>query len=599
VTIATALVPRWDLSDLYLSPDDTRWASDLEAILGDARSFADTYRGAIAREGGPEAAHLLAALIAYEDLQERASRAGAYARLLYSVDTRDEVIRELVNRAERFSTELRNHLLFFDLEWLDVAEADAARLMAEPSLSGYANYLRRERLDLPHKLSEPEERIVNEKDLTGRRAWSRFFQETTSALTFALPEGDGTRTATLSETLARMYEPDRETRRQAHDALYAVLEQNAAVLTFTFDTLVQDHLTMDRIRRHPDPMHERHLANDIAPEAVRAMMRVVEESYPIAHRYWRAKAAMIGLDRLLTYDQYAPVGGRGSASWDEARRTVLEALDRFDRRFGGLAAEFYDRNWIDAEPRPGKRGGAFCAYPSPKVHPYVMCNFTGGGRDITTIAHELGHAIHGQFARGQTLLNYHAPLPLAETASVFAEMIVFEALLDQLPEGDARRGLIAGTIENIFATVFRQNVLTRFEEGVYAARGSARLTTDGLARIWIDANRPYYGDALTMTDGYRLGWSYIPHFINSRFYCYAYTFGELLVLALYATYREQGAPFVAEYVRLLELGGSVSPEEALRPLGVDIADPSFWRRGIAEIERLIDLVAPDEQYRKS
>ncbi|HEY3078381.1 MAG TPA: M3 family oligoendopeptidase [Chloroflexota bacterium] len=594
---------RWDLSDLFAGPSDPAWGEELAALLAAAAAFADQYRGTINPgraprpegtrvAGGPAPEHFLEALRAYESIYDRASRAGAFARLLYAADSADAGIRELVNRADAFSTELRNRLLFFDLEWLDVPEADARRVMADSTLAGYANYLERERLFLPHKLSEPEEKIVNEKDLTGRRAWTKLFQEATSGLAFPLREDDGSiREATLSETLARMYNPRREVRQQAHDVLYEVLGQNSQFLTFTYDTLVQDHLTMDRLRKHPDPMHGRHLTNNVPAEAVEQMMAVVEENYGIAHDYWRAKADMLGLDRLTIYDQYAPIGaGAEQMSWDESRRIVLDALGRFDGRFGALAAEFFDRAWIDAEVRPGKRGGAFCAYPSPTVHPWVLCNFTGNRRDVMTVAHELGHGLHGQLARKQSLLNFHSPLPLAETASVFAEMLVFDHLLEGEPDAAVRRALTAGQVENVFATVYRQNVLTRFEQTVYRTRTEQRLTTDKIADLWIEANAPYYGEALRMTDGYRLGWSYISHFINSPFYCYAYTFGELLVLALYGLYREQGRAFVPEYVRLLERGGSLPPADAVAALGVDIRDPNFWRRGFAEIRRLVDAV---------
>ena len=582
---------RWDLSDLYASPSDPTWAQDLERILADAASFAERYRGTVNVPGGPKAGHLLGALQAFEDIHERASRAGAFARLLHAADTASTEIRELVNRADTFSTQLRNHLLFFDLEWLELPEADAERLMADPVLRGYAQYLRRERLYLPHKLTEPEEKLANEKDLTGRRAWSKLFQELTSGLTFPLDDlQGGTRKATLAEVMSRMYDRRREVRKQAHDALYEVLGQNIQVLTFTYDTLVQDHLTMDRLRNHPDSMNERHLQNNVPPEAVDRMMSVVEENYDIAHDYWRAKAKMIGLEKLTTYDQYAPIAGQTpETSWEDARAIVLDALGGFDDRFRKLAAEFYDHAWIDAEVRPGKRGGAFCAYPSPKVHPWVLCNYTGNRRDVMTVAHELGHALHGQLARQkQTLLNFHSPLPLAETASVFAEMLVFDHLMANEPSEEVRRALTAGQIENVFATSYRQNVLTRFEQKVHAARKEQRLTTDKFAELWLNANAPYYGDALQMTEGYRLGWSYIPHFINTPFYCYAYTFGELLVLALYGLYREQGKAFVPGYVELLERGGSLPPLEALKPLGVDIRDAEFWRKGFREVRRLVD-----------
>ena len=402
------------------------------------------------------------------------------------------------------------------------------------------------------------------------------------------------RPATLAELMARMYSPSREVRRSAHDTLYAEMARHSHVLTFTYDTLVQDHLTMDRLRRFPDPMYERHLANNVPPEAVEQMMDAVEENYPLAHRYFAAKARLLGLEKLQIWDQYAPIGEASAPRpYADARAIVLEALSGFDGRFRDLAAEFFERSWIDAEIRPGKRGGAFCSYPVPTVHPYVLMNYTGNRRDVMTLAHELGHGIHGQLARGQTLVNYHPPLPLAETASVFAEMLVFDYVLERERDPKVRLALTASMVENIFATVFRQNVMTRFEQGVYAARAQGRLTTEKIADIWSQANSPYYGDALQMSEGYRLGWSYIPHFINTRFYCHAYTFGELLVLALYSIYRERGRAFVPEYVRLLAGGSSVAPAEALKGLGVDVRDRAFWSRGFAEVSRLIDAVVSD------
>jgi oligoendopeptidase F len=587
---------RWDLADLFASADDPRWTTELEGALADAAAFEARYRGTINVPGGPAADHLREALLAFEAIHTRSALAQSFARLLYAGDASSAVYRELIAKADKFSTEMRNKLLFFDLEWLELPESDADRVMAEPSLAGYREYLRRERLMLPHKLSESEEKVVNEKDLTGRRAWTKLFQEITSALSFPLPTDDGaTRQATLAEVMARMYDARRDVRQAAHDTLYAELGKHTHVLTFTYDTLVHDHLTMDRLRKYPDPMRERHLANNVPPEAVEGMMAVVEENYGIAHRYFRAKAGLLGLDKLQIWDQYAPIGEATAARpYDEARAIVLDALGGFDARSRDLAAEFFERSWIDAEVRPGKRGGAFCSYPVPSTHPYVLMNYTGNRRDVMTLAHELGHGIHGQLARGQTLLNYHPPLPLAETASVFAEMLVFDHVLERETDPKARLALTAGMVENVFATVFRQNVLTRFEEKVYAARGEGRLTTDRVADLWWGANAPYYGDALQMSQGYRLGWSYIPHFINTRFYCYAYTFGELLVLALYALYKERGREFVPDYLRLLELGGSIPPADALAALGVDIRDRGFWRKGFVEVARLVDAVVADD-----
>jgi oligoendopeptidase F len=583
---------RWDLSDLFAGPDDPAWAGELEGALADAAAFESRYRGTIDVPGGPPPEHLREALVAYEAVHTRSALAQSFARLLYAADSSSPVHRELVARTDQFATELRNRLLFFDLEWLEVAEADAERVMADPALANYREYLRRERLMRPHKLSEPEEKVANEKDLTGRRAWTKLFQEITSALSFSLPTGDGeARTATLAELMSRMYHPRRDVRQAAHDTLYAEMARHSHILTFTYDTLVQDHLTMDRLRRFPDPMFERHLANNVPPEAVAGMMDVVEEHYGLAHRYFGAKARLLGLDKLQIWDQYAPIGeATASRPYADARSIVLEALGGFEPRFRDFAAEFFERSWIDAEVRPGKRGGAFCSYPVPNTHPYVLMNYTGNRRDVMTLAHELGHGIHGQLARGQTVVNYHPPLPLAETASVFAEMLVFDHVLERETDPTARLALTAGMVENVFATVFRQNVLTRFEQRVYAARGEGRLTTEKVAELWWQANAPYYGEALQMSEGYRLGWSYIPHFVNTRFYCYAYTFGELLVLALYSLYRERGRSFVPDYLRLLERGGSVAPADALAELGVDVRDREFWRKGFVEVARLIDAV---------
>jgi oligoendopeptidase F len=583
---------RWDLSDLFAGPDDPCWGGELEGALADAAAFEGRYRGTINVPGGPPPEHLREALVAYEAVHTRSALAQSFARLLYAADASSAVHRELVARTDQFATELRNRLLFFDLEWLELPEADAERVMADRALANYCEYLRRERLMRPHKLSEPEEKVANEKDLTGRRAWTKLFQEITSALSFSLPTEDGgTRPATLAELMSRMYHPRRDVRQAAHDTLYAEMAKHSHVLTFTYDTLVQDHLTMDRLRRFPDPMFERHLANNVPPEAVVEMMDVVEEHYGLAHRYFEAKAGLLGLDKLQIWDQYAPIGeATAPRPYDDARSVVLEALGGFEPRFRDLAAEFFEKSWIDAEVRPGKRGGAFCSYPVPNTHPYVLMSYTGNRRDVMTLAHELGHGIHGQLARGQTVVNYHPPLPLAETASVFAEMLVFDHVLEREDDPTARLALTAGMVENVFATVFRQNVLTRFEQRIYAARGEGRLTTEKVADLWWQANAPYYGDALQMSDGYRLGWSYIPHFINTRFYCYAYTFGELLVLALYSLYRERGRSFVPDYLRLLELGGSVPPADALAELGVDVRDRGFWRKGFVEVSRLIDAV---------
>jgi oligoendopeptidase F len=586
---ATATGVTWDLSDLFDGADDPRIFGSLDEAKGDAGAFAQRYRGKIDVEGGPEPKLLLHGLQAYEDLHERIGRVAAYARLLYDTDTRDTAARDLLQKVEQRVTELRNLTLFFDLEWLELPDAVAQSLVDDPTLSPYRHYLAQERKYRPHRLSEPEEKIVNEKDVSGSRAWARLHTELTSSLTFPVERDGEVRQLNLSEVLSLSHEADRDLRRRAHDSLYGVLAGQGQVLTFIYDTLVQDHQTMDRLRHYSSPMQSRHLGNEVSPEAVEAMMQATEANYSLAHEYFTLKGQLLGLDPLVLYDQYAPLHATTSrVSFEEATQMVLESYGAMHPSFREVAQTFFDRRWIDAEPRQGKRGGAYCSYPSPKLHPWVLCNYTGSPRDAMTVAHELGHGLHGMLARTQTLFNYHSTLPLAETASVFGEIMVFNRLVERESDTQARLGLLAGKIEDAFATVFRQNVLTRFEEKAFEARQQARLTTDRLGDLWIEANQPYYGQAVQLTEGYRWGWSYIPHFIHSRFYCYAYVFGQLLVFALYRMFQEEGQAFVPKFIDLLEKGGSDTPERLLEPLGVDFRDPEFWQKGFDELRRLID-----------
>lgn len=579
----------WDLSDLFASHDDPHLDQELEGCRERAEAFARRFRGTVNVPGGPAAAHLLAGLREAEIIGERLSRVGSYAMLLYASDTSREAHRDLQQKVEQRGTEIRNLLLFFDLEWLELEEAAAGQLLADPTLVPYRHYLTVARRFRAHKLSEPEEKLVNEKDNTGSRAFGRLHTELTSGLAFPLEVDGVTRDLALSEVLALLYRPERDLRRRAMEVLFAVLEQNQQVLTFVYDTLVQDHLTMDRLRRFPHPMAERHLGNEIDGEAVEQMLKVTEANYPVAQDYFRLKARLLGLPRLALYDQYAPVGKRLPAcTFEDARAAILEAFEAFAPTFRDIAAEFFHRRWIDAELRKGKRGGAFCAAPTPALHPYILCNYTDNLRDVMTVAHELGHGLHGYLSRKQTFLQYDTPLTTAETASVFAEFLVLDHLVRNAEDPAVQLTLVCGKIEDAFATVFRQSALTRFEGLAFERRKAGRLNAGTLCAAWLDANGQYYGDAVELPPGYRWGWSYIPHFIHSRFYCYSYVFGELLVLALYRMYKEQGQPFVPRYIALLEAGGSDAPEALLAPLGVNFRDPGFWQKGFDEVRGLVD-----------
>ncbi len=578
---------RWDLSDLFAGPDDPALPATLEEIDQRARAFAARYRGTVNTPDGPAPDHLLTALREWEDLAELMERVEGYAHLLYAAQTDSQVARNLMEQVDQRLTAARNEVLFFELEWLALPNEVAERVAAAPELAPYRDFLRRLRRYRPHTLSEPEEKIINEKDRSGVQAWQRLFTEMTAALRFTLEVEGVTRTLPLDGVLALQRHPDRETRRRAYETLYARLAEHGELLTFIYDTVILDHLTMQRLRRYPDPMAPRHLANRIDGAVVEQMLRVVEANYPLAHRYFTLKARLLALPKLALFDQYAPVGTTRPVTYQEAREAVLTAFAAFHPTFLEIARTFFEKNWIDAEPRPGKRGGAFCASLTPRLHPYILLNYNDTARDAMTLAHELGHGLHGMLARRQSLVNYHPPLTLAETASVFAEILVFDRLLAATPEPAAQLGLLCGKIEEIFATVFRQTVLTRFEQAAFAARDGRRLAPDQVGDLWLQANAPYYGPAVEVIPSYRWGWSYIPHFIHTPFYCYSYVFGELLVLSLYAQYRREGAAFIPRYLALLEAGGSAPPEDLLAPLGVDLRSAAFWQQGFDELAALV------------
>lgn len=580
----------WDLSDLFSAPYDPRIEAGLQSLLTRADSFDHTYRNTINVAGGPSARHLLNGLCEAEAMLDDAYKLSSYAQLLYAADTTKDVHRALVQRVEEVLTLFQNKTLFFELEWLALEEEDARCILDDPLLAPYRHYLVTQRRYKPHTLSEPVEQVMNDKDLTGINAWRRLFTEFTAATTFTVELDGEVHHLNQSEVLTLMRHADREVRRRAHESFYGTLARNGQIAAFIYDTRFQDHLITNRLRRYAHPMQSRHLANETDHESVETMMQVVERNFPLAHRYFTLKAKLLGVPRLELYDQYAPLfDAKEHISFAQAKDIVLGALDRFSPAFGDMARRFFDGRWIDADPRSGKRGGAFCAGVTPSVHPFILMNYNDDIRDVMTLAHELGHGVHDVLASQQTLFNYHPTLPVAETASVFAEMLVFDDLLAGLDDPKRRLALICSKLEDSFVTVFRQTVLTRFEQLAYDARAAGRLSAQQIGELWLRANAPYYGDAVRLTPGYEWGWSYVPHFINVPFYCYAYAFGELLVLALYGMYRREGARlFVPKYTALLASGGRRSPREQTIAMGIDIHDPAFWQVGFDELSRLVD-----------
>ncbi|MGI9589952.1 MAG: M3 family oligoendopeptidase, partial [Myxococcota bacterium] len=561
--------------------------ADFDAALAAARRFAKRYRGKLA---GLEAKALAKALDAYETLQEPVGRAASYAQLQFAADTATPAHGALLQHVQERATEIRQQLLFFELEWVAVDEKAAEELLAAPALAARVHLLRSMRRYQPHVLSEPEERILEETSNTGDRAWGRLFDEILSAARFQVQLPNGPKELSEEEVLSLLYDPDRDKRKAAARGLTQGLVAHSHVLTFIFNTLVQDKATQDRLRTYGDPMQSRNLANEIEGPAVHALLDACESGYPMVHRYYHLKSQLLGLDTLYDYDRYAPIGEpRGERSFDEARRIVLEAYGDFSPEMADVARRFFDEGWIDAELRDGKRGGAFSASTVPSAHPYVLLNYTGNLRDVMTVAHELGHGVHQHLARERGLFEQSTPLTTAETASVFGEMLVFRRLLAEETDPKVRLALLCGKLEDSFATVFRQVVMTRFEESLHAARrDEGELPIPRIQELWLGANRPMLGDAVELTEDYAWWWLYIPHFVHSPFYCYAYAFGELLVLALVRRYDEEGAAFVPRYLELLRAGGSASPPELLAEVGLDITDPSFWQGGLALLSEMLD-----------
>ena len=580
----------WNLADLYGGPQDPSIEADLNAALSRAQAFEARYRGAFTVEGGIAPRSLCEALTEFEALHEQMDRALSYAHLVHAADSDTPANGALLQAVREKTTAIRKHLIFFELEWLELSDADAEGLIADSHVARYRHHLASERRYRPYRLTEPEERILDEKANTGSRAFSRLFDEVLASARFHIKVDGEAQEMSEQQALALLYHPDRSQRRAASDGFTEGLLENSRLLTYIFNTLVVDHKTEDERRGYPSPMASRNLSNEIDQESVDALLASAETGYDIVQNYYRFKAGLLGMDKLCDYDRYAPVSSdMPLCDWNRCRRLVREAYGCFDGRAGDITDEFFDRAWIDAELRPGKRGGAFCSSTIPSIHPFILVNYTDRLRDVMTVAHELGHGIHQYLSRDVGYLQCDAPLILAETASVFGEMLVFHRLMEIETDPKVRLGLLCGKLEDAFATAFRQVVLTRFEQKLHQARREeGELTSDRIGQLWMAANRPMHGNTVDLTPNYTHWWMYIPHFIHSPFYCYAYAFGELMVLALYQQYREHGSDFVPRFMDFLAAGGSESPLVLLERLGVNVADPGFYEGGLRILRDMLE-----------
>jgi oligoendopeptidase F len=585
----------WDLSRLLDGAGEDEAQASAERALDEvqtrAQAFAERHSGNVAGLDGPG---LVEAMRELAELHEIVGRVGHYAMLWFSTDTADPRRGALLQRIQERGTQIETALLFWDLEWAALEDARADELLAADGLGFARHHLRQARRYRPYLLSEPEEKILAEKSLTANSAWTRLFAEQSSAIEVDLgrahAEGGSDEPVPLELALARLHDADREVRRDAAERVTAALEPGLRTRAYIFNTLAADKMVDDRLRTYPHWLAARNLANEASDESVQALIDAVVARYELPRRWYRLKARLLGIERLADYDRMAAVTSEDEHfGWDESVKLVMDSYRTFSRELGEVADTFFSEPYIDAPPTPGKRGGAFCAYTVPSAHPYLMLNHTGRRRDVLTLAHELGHGVHASLARPQGVFHQSTPLTLAETASVFGETIVFGRLLEQASSAESRLALLAESIEGSIATVFRQIAMNRFEHAMHTERREAgELDVVRLGELWAASQEELLGDAVEVTAGYRSWWSYVPHFVNTPGYVYAYAYGQLLALSVYARYEQEGEGFVPAYLDLLRAGGSKPPEELGEIVGVDLADPGFWDHGIDLVERQLE-----------
>jgi oligoendopeptidase F len=581
-------LPGWNLADLYPGIDSPLLARDLDQAASDAESFAARYQGKLAEiAAGEGSAGLTRVLTEFETLQDLMGRIGSFAYLTYVTKTDDPARAKFFGDIQEKLTNIGSKLVFLSLELnrIDDKVMDAAT--AVPPLSRYKPWLDEVRKEKPYQLSDDLERLFHEKAMTGRAGWSRLFSETMTSLRFEI----GGEKLPIEPTLNALMDPNGAVRAEAGAALAKVFKENIRLFTLITNILAKDKEISDRWRGYKDVADSRHLANNVEPEVVNALVEAVRQGYPrISHRYYAMKARWMGRDRLEYWDRNAPLTTEPDRKigWQEARDMVLSAYGRFSPDMASIARRFFDNNWIDAPVREGKSPGAFAHSTVPSAHPYIMMNYMGKPRDVMTLAHELGHGVHQVLANAQGPLMAYTPLTLAETASVFGEMLTFKALLAQTTDRREKKALLTQKVEDKINTVVRQIAFYEFERRVHTERRSGELTSERLGEIWLAVQAESLGPSIHLGDGYEAFWSYIPHFIHSPFYVYAYAFGDCLVNSLYAVYEKSEAGFQERYLDMLRAGGTKHHKELLAPFGLDATDPNFWAMGLGVVERLID-----------
>jgi len=582
-------LPVWDLSDLYASPSDPRITADLAAAGREAEAFEAAYQGKVEELSG---ADLGAAIAAYEEVEERLGRIMSFAQLLFSADSSDPAAGKFYQTMNERVTTISTHLLFFTLEINRISGPALDEKLQDKALAHYSSWLRDLRVFLPHQLSDELEKLLHEKEVTGHSAWSRLFDETTAGMRITLRGEE----LTLSAVLNKLSYPKREVREAAGKAIGAAIGKEQKLFSLITNTLAKDKEIIDSWRHYPTPASARNRSNMVEDEVVEALSSAVVASYPkLSHRYYSMKAKWLGLEKLEYWDRNAPLPDDDDRviSWNEAKSRVLDAYGDFAPALAETVAPFFEKNWIDAALRPGKSGGAFAHPTVPSAHPYVLMNYHGRTRDVMTLAHELGHGAHQVLAAKQGYLMSGTPLTLAETASVFGEMLTFRSLLDAETNARRRKIMLAQKVEDMLNTVVRQIAFYQFETRIHAERRSGEILPERIGEIWLEVQTESLGPAFNFEEEYRLFWAYVPHFIHSPFYVYAYAFGDCLVNALYAVFQESSdkAEFAEKYLTMLRAGGTLRHKELLAPFGLDASAPEFWQKGLDVIAGFIDELA--------
>ena len=579
---------RWDLTDLFNSPADPAIEVALSDSLERAKSFESRFKGKVVSLPPHEFAAMMREL---EEDEERAAKPDVYAYLLHSQDTEDAAAGRLLARVREAGAERGRHAVFFTLELAQINDEQAARLYAHAESERYRHMVEEARKFRPHQLSEPEERVLTDFSPVGNAAWNRLFEELCARIRVDL---DG-RQLPLEEALVRLREADRSVRRDASAAITAALDHDIRTRAYIFNVILGEKAIDDRLRQFPTWISSRNLANETSDQAVQALVEAVTGRYDVCVRYYRVKKQLLGVGELHEWDRYAPIGEVArDLTWEDAKELVLGSYHRFSKRAGDLVDDFFKERWIDAPVVPGKAGGAYCMPVTPRHHPYVMLNFTGKLRDALVMAHELGHGLHDRLATKQHIFDFHPPLTLAETASVFGEALTFDRIMSEEKDPKVRLAMLCTQCEDAFSTVFRQVAFNRYEDACHTTRRKeGELAVEQLGDIFQAKLQPMFGDALILTDEHRVWWSYVGHFLHTPGYVYAYAFGNLLALSVYHRYLEVGPAFVNDYLDFLAAGGSTRPDELVRRLGMDITDPGFWDAGlkildgmVTEVERL-------------